>query len=298
MRKSADAGRATSEESWSLADNDEAVSGFDTSVPNVARIYDCLLGGKDNVAVDRQAAEELLRAVPDAAVAARQNRDFLRRAVRFLARDCGIRQFIDIGTGLPTRGSVHEIAGRFNPDSRVLYVDNDPVVVAHAQALLSGNTAAVAINRDLRYPDEIFSHPALQALIDLSMPAAFMLVAVLHFIKNDDEAYDIAERIKEIMTPGSYLVISHVTGDCLPAEAAEKARRLYQNSTAPGTSRTHEEVTRFFDGLKILPPGVVSVSSWRASFPAPKFARTILYAGAGQKPGVKTVSGQRTVVTS
>jgi S-adenosyl methyltransferase len=170
--------------------------GFDTSVPNVARIYDCLLGGKNNVAADRQAAEELLRAVPDAAVAARQNRDFVRRAVRFLARDCGIQQFIDIGTGLPTRGNVHEIAARFRPDARVVYVDNDPVVVTHAQALLSGNTAAVAINRDLRYPDEILSHPALQTLIDLSMPTAIMLVAVLHFIKDDDKAYAIAERIK------------------------------------------------------------------------------------------------------
>lgn len=272
------------EETWSLAGSNDVIRDFNTSVPNVARIYDYLLGGKDNFGADRQAAEELLEAVPDAAVAARQNRDFLRRAAGFLARDCGIRQFIDIGTGLPTRGNVHEIVQHFTPDAHVLYVDNDPVVVTHAQALLADNATTVAINRDLRDPDQILSHPALRALIDIAAPVAVLLIAVLHFVKDSDGVYEIVQRLKDAMAPGSYLVVSHVTGDDLPAEAAERARELYENSTAPGVVRTHQEITRFFDGLEIVPPGVVNVSSWRAGLPARKPGRTIFYAGVGRKP--------------
>jgi hypothetical protein len=276
-------GEPGNEESWSLADNHDGIPGFNTSVPNVARIYDHLLGGKDNFWVDRQAAAELIRAVPGVAVVARQNRDFLRRAVGFLAGECGIQQFIDVGTGLPTRGNVHEIAQRFTPNARVLYVDNDPVVVTHAQALLADNVRTVAINRDLRDPDEILGHPALRALIDIAAPVAVLLVAVLHFVRDSDGVHEIVERLKGAMAPGSYLVISHVTGDDLPAEATEKARELYEKSTAPGVARTRGEITRFFDGLEIVPPGVVSVSSWRVKLPVRKPRRTILYAGVGRK---------------
>jgi trans-aconitate methyltransferase len=272
-----------SEEIWSLADNDDVIRGFNTSVPNVARIYDHLLGGKDNFDVDRQAAGRLLRAVPDAAVAARQNRDFLRRAVGFLAGGCGIEQFIDIGTGLPTRGNVHEIAQQFTPDARVLYVDNDPVVVTHAQALLADNATTVAINRDLRDADQILRHPALRALIDMDAPVAVLLVAVLHFVKDSDGAYEIVERLNGAMAPGSYLVVSHVTGDDLPAEATERARDLYEKSTAPGVARTRREIARFFDSLELVSPGVVNVSSWRANSAAPQPGRTIFYAGVGRK---------------
>lgn len=272
------------EESWSLADNNDMIQGFNTSVPNVARIYDHLLGGKDNFGIDRQAADELLKAVPDAAVAARQNRDFLGRAVGFLAADCGIQQFIDIGTGLPTRGNVHEIAQQFTPDARVVYVDTDPVVVTHAQALLVGHGTTVAINRDLRDPDEILGHPALRAIIDIASPVAVLLVAVLHFVKDADGVYELVKLLKDAIAPGSYLVISHVTGDDLPAEATERARDLYEKSTAPGAARTHQEITRFFDGLEIVSPGIVNVSSWRASLPVRKPGRTILYAGVGRKP--------------
>jgi trans-aconitate methyltransferase len=270
-------------QSQAMTEGHNEPASVDTSVPNVARIYDYLLGGKDNYAIDRQAAEELLEAVPDAAIAARQNRDFLRRAVRFLARDCGVHQFIDMGTGLPTRGNVHEVAQQFMPGARVLYVDNDPVVLTHAQALLANNATTVVIGRDVRDPDEILRHPALQALIDLSKPVAILLVAVLHFVSDADGAYAIVERLKEAIAPGSYLAISHVTGDGVPAEAVEKARELYENSTAPGVARTHAEVTRFFDGLELVAPGVVNVSSWRASFPARKSVRTIFYAGVGHK---------------
>ncbi len=268
------------------AENNDVIRGFNVSVPNVARIYDYLLGGKDNFAADRQAAKELLKAVPDAAIAARQNREFLRRAVRFLAEDSGIRQFIDIGTGLPTQGNVHEIAQHFMLDARVLYVDNDPVVVTHAQALLANNAATVAISGDIRDPGQVLGHPALQALIDLEKPVAMLLVAILHFVKDTEDPYAIVERLKESMAQDSYLVISHVTGDDIPAESAERARELYEQSTAPGVVRTRAEVTRFFDGLELIPPGVVNVSAWRPSLPPRKSARTIFYAGVGRKlPG-------------
>ena len=249
---------------------------------NVARIYDYLVGGKDNYGIDRVAAEALLQIVPDAATAARQNRAFLGRAVRFLARNAGIRQFIDIGTGLPTHGNVHEIAQKTIPDARVLYVDNDPVVAVHAQALLTDNATTVAINRDLRDPDEILNHPALRALIDLREPVAVLLVAVLHFIKDAENPYAIVGRLKEAMAPGSYLVISHVTGDDIPPEDAATARKLYDRANAPGIARTHAEVKRFFDGLDVIPPGLVSCSSWRTRPPTGP-ARTIFYAGIGQK---------------
>ena len=277
------AGVSRSPRSLARPHNDGAPR-FDPSVPNVARLYDYLLGGKDSYASDRRAAAELLKIVPDAAIAARQNREFLRRAVRFLARDCGIRQFIDIGTGLPTQGNVHEVAQKYVPDARVLYVDNDPVVVAHAQALLVKNATTVAIGRDIRDPSDILGHPALQALIDLGKPVAILLVAILHFIRDSENPHAIVELLKQALAPGSYLVVSHVTGDDISAEAAELARGVYENSSAPGVLRTRESVVRFFGGLELIPPGVVDVSSWRPNRRAPKSAsRTIFYAGVGRK---------------
>jgi O-methyltransferase involved in polyketide biosynthesis len=260
---------------------------FDTSKPNAARLYDYLLGGKDNYAADREAAEELLKAVPDAARAARQNRAFLGRAVQFLARDAGIQQFIDIGTGLPTRANVHEIAQKSVPDARVLYVDNDPVVVVHAQALLADDASTVAINQDLRKPDQILTHPALRALIDLDKPVAILLAAVLHFIPDTEDPYAIAGTLKEPMAPGSYLLVSHVTGDDVSPEAAEQARKIYENTSTPGVMRPHAEIACFFDGLEIIPPGLVNASSWRAdNSPLPRRpTRTIFYAGVGRKEG-------------
>ena len=253
------------------------------SVPNVARLYDYLLGGKDNYAADRQAAEELLDALPDAAIAARQNREFLRRAVQFLARDCGIRQFVDIGTGLPSQGNVHEIAQEFAPDARVLYVDHDPVVVAHAQALLANNVTTVAIGGDIRYPGQILEHPDLQAFINLEQPVAILLVAILHFVRDSENPYVIVEQLKAAMAPGSYLVISHVTAEDIPAESAEQARALYEHATAPGVARSHADVTRFFAGLEVIPPGIVNVSAWRPTLSTRKPARTLFYGGVGRK---------------
>jgi len=212
--------------------------GFDASVPNVARVYDALLGGKDNYAADRQAAGKLLAAVPGAAVAARQNRAFLARAVRFLAREAGIRQFLDIGTGLPTGGSVHEIAHAADPQAHVVYADYDPVVVRHAEAMLANALTVAAVNADLRHPRHLLTLPTVRTLINLAEPVAVLLVAVLHFLEDREDPWAIVKCLKDQMAPGSYLVISHVTADHIPAAAAQQAREAYQDASAPGVTRT------------------------------------------------------------
>jgi len=268
-----------------MTDDNNILRKFDPAVPNVARIYDYLLGGRDNLPADRDAAEELIAALPDAAIAANHNREFLRRAVRTLARDSDIRQFIDIGTGLPTRGNVHEIAQRWASDARVLYVDYDAVVVEHAQALLADNPTTVAINRDLRRPDDILNHPALRALIDLNEPVALLMVAVLHFIEDAEDPYSAVDRLKEAMAPGSYLVLSHVTPDDISPDVAARVRKLYEHTSAPGVARTRAEIARFFSGLEVVPPGLVNVSSWRPGirYPEDRGTRTLFYAGMGRK---------------
>ena len=261
------------------------------SVPNVARIYDYLLGGKDNYSADREAAAELIRLIPDALTACYNNRRFLQRAVRFLAGEAGIRQFIDIGTGLPTQGNVHEVAQSINPDARVLYVDNDPVVVAHAQALLADNSTVVAINRDLRCPEQILGHPALQALINLDEPVAILLVAVLHFIRDDDGAHEIVEKLKSAMPPGSYLVLSHITADQVPSQVTQEAQRVYDRTNAPVSPRPHADITRFFDGMAVVEPGVVDVCSWRNDWQIIQPGRMIFCAGVSSKPAA-TITGR------
>jgi hypothetical protein len=255
---------------------------LDTSVPNVARVYDYLLGGKDNYAVDRSAAAELARLIPDARKACRQNRQFLQRAVHFLGDEAGIRQFIDIGTGLPTQGSVHEVAQGIAPDARVLYVDYDPVVVSHAQALLVRNRTTVAINRDLREPEQILAHPALQALIDFSEPVAVLLVAVLHFLRDEDKPHVVVDVLKAALPPGSYLVLSHVTSDDIPAEALQDVRELYEQTTAPGAARCRPEIERFFEGMDVIEPGLVNVCNWRR--PLQAAGRAIFLGAVGRKP--------------
>ena len=257
---------------------------LDTSVPNVARVYDYLLGGKDNYAVDRRAAAELVRLIPGAVKACHQNRQFLSRAVRFLASEAGIRQFMDIGTGLPTQGSVHQVAHDITPDARVMYVDYDPVVVSHAQALLVRNPATVAINGDLREPVAILGHPAVQALIDFTEPVAILLVAVLHFLRDDDKPYEVVDTLKAAMPAGSYLVLSHVTSDGIPAEVVRDVHDLYEQTTAPGTARTRSEIERFFDGMEMVEPGLVNVCNWRMWVRLPSPA--IFYGGVARKGGM------------
>jgi S-adenosyl methyltransferase len=244
---------------------------INTSVPNPARIYDYLLGGKDNYPADREVADEVVAIAPVTLEVVRDNRAFLRRAVGFLAREAGIRQFIDLGSGLPTHGNVHEIAQSIAPDARVVYVDNDPMVVTHSRALLAGDNT-VAIQADLRDPDAILSDPEVRKLIDFDRPIALLLLAILHFIPDDQDPAGIVARFRDALPPGSYLAISHATTDIpartdmTPAQMAEmgaKVERLYQVTTASIVPRTAAQVGRFFDGLDLVDPGLVEIQRWR-----------------------------------
>jgi hypothetical protein len=252
-----------------------------TQAPNVARIYDYLLGGKDNFEADRAAAETLIRLIPDGLTACRENRRFVRRAVRYLAAH-GIRQFIDIGPGLPTQGNVHEVAQECAPDARVVYADYDPVVVAHAQALLAKPAGVAAISGDLRRPGEILQDPELRTLISVDRPFAVLATAVLHFIGDDEDPYAITRTLSDAMPSGSYLVITHITADDIAADAGRKAQAVYARATAQAHPRSRDAVTRFFDGLELADPGVVSVSAWRPELGCGK-GRTLMYAGVGRK---------------
>jgi SAM-dependent methyltransferase len=239
---------------------------FDPSIPNVARMYDYFLGGKDNFAADREAAEQALSLAPEIRVAAREGRLFLHRVVQFLV-DAGIRQFIDIGCGLPTQGNVHEVAQAAAPDCRVAYVDNDRVVIAHARALLENNPRTAVIQADLREPERILRDPQLRQLIDVEQPVGILLISVLHVIPDDDVAQKIVVPLRESMVPGSYLAISHAVSDMRP-EVTAKLAALYQDRMAIAgprrqNLRTKAEVQSFFDGLEMVEPGLVFTPAWR-----------------------------------
>jgi S-adenosyl methyltransferase len=250
---------------------DDWTTSINTSVPNPARIYDYFLGGKDNFPADRDVAEQLLAIAPVAREVVEDNRAFLRRAVRVLTREAGIRQFIDLGSGLPTQGNVHEIAQAVAPDSRVVYVDNDAMVVTHSRALLAGDNTA-AIQADLREPDVILGHPEVRELIDFDQPVALLCMAILHFIPDDQNPFGIVARFRDALPAGSYLAISHgtrdvpVRPDMSEAEMAEmgaRVERLYQLTTASLVTRTRAQVERFFDGFELLDPGLVEIQRWR-----------------------------------
>lgn len=250
--------------------------------PNAARIYDVLLGGSASLAADQTAAGELLRLVPDAVTAAYGNRNFVGRAVQLLA-SAGIRQFIDIGAGLPAQFSVHELAQQIAPDARVLYVDQDPFVVSRMQESLAGSATAALVNHDLGDPYGILGHPTLAALINLDEPVAVMMASVLHFIEDDADPYVAAGVFKAAMAPGSYLAVSHGTADFLSPEAARGVRELYRRAAVPLVPRTRTQVAAFLDGLEVTPPGVVNGSAWRPGFLAAEPRRTLFYAGVGRK---------------
>jgi hypothetical protein len=241
--------------------------GIDASVPNVARIYDYWLGGKDNFAADREAADRQARAIPQLPWLARQNRDFLRRAVRFLAAE-GVTQFLDIGSGLPTNQNVHEVAQLVNPDARVVYADIDPVVVSHAQALLSGQRVA-AVPGDICRPEEILAAPEVRALIDFSRPVAVLALAVLHLIPDEAGPAAAMAPLREAMAPGSYLVISHAG---VPTAHAVGTQRLTPALRELGEAvkafqrvpaRTEDEVAGFFGDLTLVEPGLTDIWAWR-----------------------------------
>ena len=263
---------------------------IDTSRPHPARIYDYLLGGKSNYPVDWEAARQLLRVAPEARVSARENRAFLQRAVRFLVRDAGIRQIIDIGTGIPAPGNVHQIAQQFAPEVRVAYVDNDPIVHVHAHALLTGTGATSIVLADLREPELILSHPQIRAMIDFREPVALLLIAILHFVADDEEPARIIATFRDALAAGSYLAISHGSGD-FNADAAREVAAVYSNATSALTPRSHAEIVRLFDGFEILDPGVVQPPLWRPDGKVPRDVSKIAgYCGVGCKPAASPPS--------
>jgi hypothetical protein len=260
---------------------------FDTTVPHSSRMYDYLLGGKDNFAADREAAEQLVAIDPAARWAVRENRAFHGRAVRFLAGEAGVRQFLDIGTGIPAANNTHEVAQRVAADSRTVYVDNDPVVLAHARALLTsahGGTVSY-LDADLRDPDTILEAAGRQ--LDFGAPVAIMLVMILHLIPDGEDPWRIVRRLARAAPPGSYLVASHPATDVGADTAAAIAGRVNQRMLAtPMTLRSRGEVSRFFGGLDVLPPGLVPVNRWRPDRAAPDDEPDVgCYGAVGRKPG-------------
>ena len=236
--------------------------GFDISVAHPARVYDYWLGGKDNFPADREAAERVLAVTPGLRFRVRANRAFLARAVRYLAAGAGIRQFLDIGTGIPSANNTHEVAQAVAADSRIVYVDNDPIVLAHARALLTstreGSTAYV--DADLRDTQKVLD--AAAGTLDFSQPVGIMLLGILHLIQDSQDPYAIVARLLSAVPSGSYLAISHPASD-INAGQAEAQKRYNERVSTPQTLRTHAEVCRFFDGLSLVPPGVVYVHTWR-----------------------------------
>ncbi|HEU4423224.1 MAG TPA: SAM-dependent methyltransferase [Pilimelia sp.] len=229
-----------------------------------ARIYDYYLGGIHNFPADQAAAKTLLAQFPCIPAVARANRAFMRRAVRRLV-DAGIRQFLDIGSGIPTAGNVHEIAQAAVPDTRVVYVDIDPMAVAESLEILEGNKLATAVRADVRTPEVVLDHPGVQRLLDLGQPVGLLLVGVLHFVPEDAVAYEAVARFVDALAPGSYVVVSHAASEAfehLYQQSEIKDDVYRQRTPTPGTARTRPGVERFFTGLKVMDPGVVLSSDW------------------------------------
>jgi hypothetical protein len=267
-----------------MAGSDPA--GLDVTTPNIARMYDHMLDGKDNFAADRDAAEKLIAMMPQLPLVARANRAFLRRAVQALVTEYGIRQFIDVGTGLPTMGNVHEVAQRAAPDTRVLYVDNDPVVCCHARALLS-SAATQIVEADLRRPDEILAHPLTSQIIDFGEPFALMFLSVLHFVPDEEDPQGVIARFREVMAPGSFLVISHGTMETNPDDPRVRlSSEVYSRSAAGLALRSLESLSGLFDGFELVEPGLVWITDWRPNpFEGVRGVAETLRGGVGRKAG-------------
>jgi S-adenosyl methyltransferase len=236
---------------------------IDTGKANIARVYDYWLGGTSNFLADQDAARALLALEPNARGVARANRAFLGRAVRYLAGPAGIRQFLDIGSGIPTAGNVHEVAQQTAPGSHVVYADVDQAVVAHSKLLLKDQPGATVIHADLRQPEKILSDPTVQAMIDFRQPVALLLVAVLHFVADDEDPWQIVSTLREALPPGSHLVVCHACRDSRPELAAPTERAYEGRVRAHVAIRPHEQIQRFFDGFEILDPGLVYLPLWR-----------------------------------
>ncbi|WP_369230466.1 SAM-dependent methyltransferase [Streptomyces sp. R21] len=255
---------------------------IDTSRPHPARIYDYLLGGKDNYEVDQRAGDALAEAAPEVRIGLRANRAFLQRAVRYVV-DSGVRQILDIGTGLPTSPNVHEIAQAAAPDVRVAYVDNDPIVKAHGDALLGRTGTTSIVLGDLRDPRAVVEHPDVRRVIDFDEPVALLLVAVVHFLTDAEKPEQIVAALRDALPAGSFLVLSHATGDF--ADRSE-AQAVYRKATATLNLRSRVEIERFFDGFELIEPGLAQVPFWRPDSPPPERSGEIgFYGGVARKNG-------------
>ncbi|MDQ0994314.1 SAM-dependent methyltransferase [Streptomyces sp. V3I7] len=237
---------------------------IDISVPSVARIYDYYLGGSHNFEVDREAARKAMEFMPGLPKIMQANRAFMRRAVRFAAGE-GVTQFLDIGSGIPAFGNVHEVAEEVSPGARVVYVDHDPVAVAHSEAVLAGNDAADVLAADLRKPQEILSSPQVERLIDLNRPVALLLVAILHFVEDADDPYGAVAELSQALAPGSLLILTHAAYEGIPLapQRAEGAVDVYKDIRNPLIMRSREEIARFFEGYDMVEPGLVPMPHWR-----------------------------------
>ncbi|MFG3252745.1 SAM-dependent methyltransferase [Streptomyces sp. NPDC048172] len=262
-----------------------AVEQIDTTTPHPARMYDYYLGGKDNYEVDRAAAQQVLDLAPEVGVSARGNRALLHRATRAVVR-AGIRQIIDIGTGIPTSPNTHEVAREINPDVRVAYVDNDPIVARYADAKLTNTGNAGFVLADLRDPEGILDHPALREVIDFDEPVALMLMAVMHFVEDGEDPGRIVSTLTDALPEGSYLALTHITADFRSQGELGKSMKVYDNATAKLVLRPYDAIMPFFDGFELLEPGLVQMPLWRPDEAPPEgleLAQYVGYGGVGVK---------------
>jgi hypothetical protein len=278
----------TQDDDWRRAATAEQmrsiVRTIDPSVAHIARIQDYWLGGKDHFEADRLAGDEAIAQLPDMVASVRNTRAFLGRTVRFLAQEQGIRQFLDVGTGIPTASNTHEVAQRAAPASRIVYVDNDPMVLAHARALLTSSAEGrcAYIDADIRDPENILDTAA--EMIDFTEPVGVVLMAVLQFVPDDDNPYELVRRLMAAVPAGSYLVISHPAADLQAAAMAGMATRLNQLMAQRVKPRSKAEVTAFFDGLDLVQPGVIRVPEWRPDHPEDAAGKSTMWGGVAEKP--------------
>jgi hypothetical protein len=258
--------------------------GIDLTRPSASRVYDYYLGGFHNFDADREMARQAIEEWPELPIFMRSNRAFLRRAVTRMI-ELGVRQFLDIGSGIPTVGNVHEVAQGLAPEAKVVYVDIDPVAVAHSQAILDGNPYAAVVRSDFRRPEEILTDPALTGLLDLSRPVALLLIALLHFVGDDDSPVQVIQAYRERLAPGSYLVLSHATHEFHPPQLTASHRALYRRTATPMTMRARAEVEGFFAGFEPLPPGIVLSELWYpdAGATVENPQRIPMWVGAGRR---------------
>lgn len=263
---------------WTKADPDHLPPEVDVSRPSIARVYDAVLGGKDNFPADRAVVAEVQKTFPDGGGAARVNRAMLGRAVRYMAQ-AGVDQFLDLGSGLPTVRNTHEIAQEVNPAARVVYVDNDPMVLAHGRALLADNKSTIVVTADLMEPDELLARPEITGFLDLSRPIGLILCAIVHHILDEEDPYGIVARYATLMPSGSYLLITHFSNSSPEARGLEQ---VLLRTLGRGQLRSRDQIARFFDGLDIVEPGIVHLPDWRPDEPVsrPLDISGLLYLGA------------------